>query len=91
MKSTQNQLLKRGQYNQETIEEFKNCSKAELIEGFKLLPHQRSACIHLLSLKYHQDDDYTQILLQQLSKEKALYTKIEIQENLSKHGNIQQM
>lgn len=91
MKSTQEQLLKRGQYTQETLKEFENYSKDELIKGFQLLPHQRSACIYLLSLKYHQDANYTQLLLQQLSKEKALYTRIEIQKHLSKYGNIQQM
>lgn len=51
----------------------------------------RSACIHILALKYHNEEDFTCILLNQLQKEKALYTKIEIQNQLSKYGDISQM
>lgn len=91
MKSTSKQLHQRGMINEETLKELESCLKEDLINGLSASPQQRTACIHLLSTKYHDEPDYTYIMLNQLMKEKALYTKIEIQNNLTLYGNIKQM
>lgn len=81
----------RGLFNQAIINKLNTLSKEELVTGLQSNPEYRTACIHHLSTKYNQVQDYTAILLKQLQKEKALYTKIEIQNQLSKYGNIKEM
>lgn len=91
MKSNPEKLKERGMINQEEIILLSSLSKDELIHHMPKSPSIRSACIRLLSKKYHNDNDYTQILLNQLTQETALYTKIEIQNQLSLYGNISLM
>lgn len=91
MKSNQTQLMQRGLLDQDIVTNNMNLSKDELVLKLNDSAQYRSAAIHVLTLKYYLDDDYTSILLNQLLKEKALYTKIEIQNSLSKHGDIKQV
>ncbi len=91
MKSNQTQLLHRGLLDTNIVNEYLNLSKEDLLLKLKDAPQYRSASIHVLTLKYYLDKDYTSILLEQLTKEKALYTKIEIQNSLTAHGDIIQM
>lgn len=91
MKSNKTQLNNRGQLDEKLLLQLDDLSKEELIAGFHNTPKYRTACVYLLSEKYNQDDDYTILLLKLLQNEKALYTKIEIQNQLSKHGNIKEM
>lgn len=69
MKSDLQQLKQRGQFNEQEYNQFLHLSKAELISHFHESASIRTACIRILSQNYHQDEDYTSILLQQLYKE----------------------
>lgn len=91
MKSNPEELKDRGMIDKEELIQLSSLSKDELIQYMQISPSIRSACIHLLSKQFHHDDDYTQILLNQLCKETALYTKIEIQDQLSLYGNVTMM
>lgn len=91
MKSDQKKLEERGYISLRMLASFKQFTKEELLPFLKEKPSIRTSCIYYLSEKYHDEDDFTQILLKQLSHETALYTKIEIQNNLSLYGNISEM
>lgn len=91
MKSNKKQLENRGMIDDIIIDKVNQLSYDELIEGLRSSPQYRSACIRLLALKYHTKPEFTSILLNLLQKEKALYTKIEIQNQLSVYGNIAKM
>lgn len=91
MKSSPDKRKARGQIDIDELKQLQYLSKHELIQQMHSSPSIRSACIRLLSEKYHNDEDYTDILLTQLQKETALYTKIEIQEQLSLYGDVKQM
>ena len=91
MKSNLQQLKQRGQFDEQEYNQFLDLSKADLISHLHDFASIRTACIRILSQNYHQDEDYTSILLQQLHKEKALYTKIEIQNQLTQYGDIPMM
>lgn len=61
------------------------------MNGFAFTSEYRTTCVRLFAEKYNQDRDFTDILLNLLKKEKALYTKLEIQNQLSKYGHISLM
>lgn len=88
MKSSPDKLKERGKIDKEELYQLTSLSKEELIQHMQMTPSIRSACIRLLSSQFHNDDDYTQILLNQLIKETSLYTKIEIQDQLSLYGDV---
>lgn len=91
MKSTQQQLQQRGLFQQNIYEHYLYLHKHDYIEGLKKAPSIQTVCIRLLSEKYHNDTDYTLILLHHLEKVPPLYTKLEIQEQLSQYGNVETM
>lgn len=88
MKSSKEDLCKRGFITTEDIIKFKHCSNSEL----KLLINsqnsvERSVSINLLSNRFHTENlDFVKILLERLCVEKCLYTKIEICNALEKGG-----
>jgi len=88
MKSTKKQLQSRGELNLEDLTLLEKCSKEQLVEYlYHEQPSLRTASIRLLS-KYHNDDDYTQILLTTLKDGQPLYTRMEIQKQLTEYGDI---
>lgn len=91
MKSNKQQLENRGMIDDIIMDKVNQLSYEELIKGLRSSPQYRSACIRRLALKYHSKPDFTLTLLKLLQKEKALYTKIEIQNQLSVYGNIADM
>lgn len=92
MKSTQNDLKKRGMLNKQILNQLQNATYEELISELQSSSSEkRTACVHLLAKNYHTYPTFTDILLKQLSLEKALYTKIEIQTQLSQYGQISNM
>ena len=89
MKSSNEDLRKRGFITTEDIINFQHCTNSELI---LLINSQnsveRSVAINLLSNRFHTEDlDFVKILLERLCVEKCLYTKIEICNALEK-GSI---
>lgn len=80
MKSTAEQLRKRGMAEQFDIDELMNLSYEELIYGINAkLPAKRTAAIRVLYMKFGcSDEKLIQALLERLCVEKSLYTKLEI-------------
>ncbi|MCY6356057.1 hypothetical protein [Clostridium sp. ZS2-4] len=80
MKSSKEDLRKRGMIDQSDIDKIMSLSYSKLMELVNAKsPTERSAAIHLLSYKVSCDDeDFIEALLMRLSIEKSLYTKIEI-------------
>lgn len=82
-------LRKRGQFSSEDIDEFKGCTRCELMQ---LLNNEaavvRSAAVHILGTRYDVDEEMASVLLDQLASERALYTRLEIC-NILETGNIQ--
>lgn len=92
MKSSQSDYKKRGMLDMNLCNQLQEASYKELIDTLQSSHADwRTACIHLLSKKYNTHPQFTDVLLQQLVKEKALYTKIEIQTQLSQYGQISKM
>ncbi|WP_234120420.1 hypothetical protein [Clostridium hydrogenum] len=88
MKSTAEQLRKRGVADQFDIDELMNLSYDELIDGINTkLPAKRTAAIRVLYMKFGCSNvKLIQTLLERLCIEKSLYTKLEICSVLEK-GN----
>ena len=89
MKSSDEDLRKRGFITIEDINKFQKCSNTELILLINS-PNsvERSVTINLLSSRLCIENlDFVNILLERLCVEKCLYTKIEICNALEK-GNI---
>lgn len=89
MKSSNEDLRRRGFITTEDIISFQHCSNSELI---LLINSQnsveRSVAINLLSHRFHTEDlNFVKILLKRLCVEKCLYTKLEICNALEK-GSI---
>lgn len=86
MKSSKEDLRKRGMIEQSDIDKIMSLSYSKLMDLVNAkLPAERSAAIHLLSDKVGCDkEDFIEILLIRLSIEKSLYTKIEICNALEK-------
>lgn len=97
MKSSKNLLNNRGYFDEDDLNDYlikKNYGSLDL-ENFKEiiinsnLAIERSIAIHLLAENYDISDlKVCSILIEQLTIEKALYTKLEIQNALSR-GNAQ--
>lgn len=86
MKSSEEDLRKRGKFSHNEIDLLSNLKDKELIE---LIDSNsaviRTAAVHLLFQRgYIKDEDFTSLLLKRLTIEKCLYTKIEICETLEK-------
>lgn len=86
MKSSEEELRKRGKMNQKDIDLIATMTDKELVglidSGSAVT---RSAAVRLLYQRgYTKNEDFTLKLLQRLTKEKCLYTKIEICETLEK-------
>lgn len=86
MKSSEVDLRKRGKMNQQDIDLIATLTDKELVglidSGSSVT---RSAAVRLLYQRgYMKNEDFTLLLLQRLTKEKCLYTKIEICETLEK-------
>lgn len=89
MKSSNEDLRKRGFITKEDNINFKHCSDSELMLQINS-PNsvERSASINLLSNRFHTENlDFVKILMERLCVEKCLYTKIEICNALEK-GSI---
>lgn len=86
MKSSCESLEKRGYIDLNILEEYQKSNTSELYELLNSNNAQdRSAAIHLLSLQIDlNEDNFTTNLLELLSKEKALYTRLEITKILEK-------
>ncbi|MCC0647080.1 HEAT repeat domain-containing protein [Clostridioides sp. ZZV15-6598] len=89
MKSTNEDLMKRGFITEEYINKFQSYSDEELLElvnSSKAV--ERSVSINLMSKRYGvENKEFVEFLLGKLCVEKSLYTKIEICSALEK-GNI---
>lgn len=86
MKSSNEDLRKRGFITIEDIDKYKQCSNSELTLLINSKSStERSVAINLLSNRYHTENlDFVKILLERLCIEKCLYTKIEICKALEK-------
>ena len=73
-------LKGRGYIEDYNLEEFKKLDRAELIKLLQdKIPVHRSAAAKVLGLKYSEGmDEIADILMEQLCKEKKLYTRLEI-------------
>lgn len=89
MKSTREQLRKRGIIEKSDIDKIISFSNNKLIELISSeSPTERSASIKVLSDRgLCLNSNIVKLLLDRLSKEKSLYTKIEICEALEKGDN----
>lgn len=88
MKSTEVSLLQRGYFSKDLYQQYEHLSKDDYLKGLKDHPSIQTVCIRLLAENYHQDPDFTLILISHLQSHPALYTKIEIQNQLSHFGDI---
>lgn len=90
MKSSKEDLRRRGFFENEDIEKFEQCSDEELIAKINSPKAiERSVAVNLLAKRnYIKDLKFVKILLSRLSIEKCLYTKIEICNALEK-GNLE--
>lgn len=89
MKSSQENLRKRGKYTQVDLELYKNRSSIELIEMLNAEEaFKRSIAIYWLSQTLINTTYFTHKLISLLNKERSLYTKIEICKVLQK-GDIE--
>jgi hypothetical protein len=90
VKSSKEDLRKRGFINTEDIKKYEQCTNQELIKLVNS-PNavERSAAINILSIRGDiRDIEFTKILLNRLCIERSLYTKLEICNALEK-GNIE--
>ncbi|MFK5707553.1 HEAT repeat domain-containing protein [Lysinibacillus boronitolerans] len=87
MKSSDSQLTRRGKITIEDLQHYNNHKKTELLEMITSKEAcKRTIAVKLLSASQDLNDDLIRLFLQTLTKEKKLYTKIEICEGLSKGG-----
>ncbi|MFR7592695.1 MAG: hypothetical protein ACLUVC_14745 [Longibaculum sp.] len=91
MKNDQEYLEKRGCISQRKLFEFKQMTKEELLTQLDGDPITRTSCIYFFSAKFHNDSDFTNVLLNQLIRETAINARIEIQDNLATYGNVYEM
>lgn len=91
MKSTAEQLRKRGMVDQFDIDELMDLSYDGLIGGINAkLPAKRTAAIRVLHMKFGCSNvKLIQALLERLCVEKSLYTKLEICSVLEKGNAIE--
>lgn len=88
MKSSKDNLRKRGFTYESDIDLLNNKSQSELFELlFSNIATVRTASIRTLANNCINETEFTDLLLNLLTKEKALYTKIAICETLEK-GNV---
>ncbi|MFL0250015.1 hypothetical protein ACJDT4_06235 [Clostridium neuense] len=90
MKSTSEQLRKRGMADQFDVDELMDLSYDELIDSINAKsPAKRTAAIRVLYMKFGCSDiKLIQALLERLCVEKSLYTKLEICSVLEKGNAI---
>lgn len=87
MKSSIEQLKRRGYITTEDVESHMNYTKSEWLEMIHSKEaYQRTIAVKLLSEKSDIDDEMMQLFLQRLTQEKKLYTKIELCDALAKGG-----
>lgn len=84
MKSSEEQLIKRGKIENNDIEKYIHSTKESLIEGLKSKEAcERSIAARILGEKHINHEEIIHMLCEILKKEKKLYTKNEICNALS--------
>ena len=87
MKSSMEQLKRRGYITSEDVESHMHHTKSEWLEMiYSKESYQRTIAVKLLSEKSDIDDELIRLFLQMLAQEKKLYTKIELCDALAKGG-----
>ena len=87
MKSSQSDYKKRGMLDMNLCNQLQEASYKELIDTLQSSHADwRTACIHLLSKKYNTHPQFTDVLLQQLVKEKHFIQKLKYKPNYLNMG-----